>query len=523
MLYEIEENLSTGDIVLFSTRSIPGRTFRHCTESKYCHVGIIVKLPKSDKSNYGNSENSNILNTTGMKQPPTAEHVYVLEAQVDYDGLLEIAKSAASDSTSTSQQAAINFKVKTWASLQRLSSKLYSGYYDLVSVRKLKYLHGKKGADKIQEELMDLLFTRDSNNSATEEGKISNILENGISFTIHPHYFQNFFRDSLFENGLIYASPVEDRQIIVSAYFTAFIYQRLGIFDMENKSLITKFTPFHFSEDSTYKLPFNKSFVMGLESPMYIYLDYEVFADQVKVENKPLPLPVTDFPIVDKIVRERMTFNESILGTLRSGDLIFTQEESSVGKAIRRAWNGSVFSRVGVIIRIQGQHFVYDIAPYYVSQEEAKIPQTKILEGRIQSLHSYIHSTPFTKVTVRKLENEGTNVSVRMQEKRVHVALEFQQTLECPLNKKIREVFDNIDANSYIPRIRFDISGVFSCVFVLLMLKQLRLINVSDEPADLLSYTPQSILDFKKLNGDYKLTDELTVLNAFVTTGNHKV
>ncbi|KAG2377571.1 hypothetical protein C9374_009087 [Naegleria lovaniensis] len=534
MLYEIEQTLNTGDLVLFSTRSTPGRLFRFHTNSKYCHVGIIVKIPKSDKSNYSESESSLI-----QGKPPSAEHIYVLEPQVDYEQFLDLSllPAAALNSTISSKSStstndltqgssimsSSTFKIKVRASMIRLSSKLYSGYYDLVSVRKLKYLNGKKGSDLIHSQLFDLLFNRDLERK-DPLNDLANILESEFTFSMHPHYFNHFFRESLFENGLIFASPPEDRQLLISANFTALMYDKLGIFKMENSSIISKFTPFHFSEDSSYKLPFNKQLVMGLEDPMYIYLDYEVFADQLRVENKTLPLKVTDFPISDKIVRNRLSlnWNESLISTLRSGDLIFTQEESSVGRAVRRVWNGSLYSRVGVIIRIQGQFFVYDIAPYYLSQEEAKTPNCKILEGRVQSLHSYLASIPFIRVAVRKLESESTNVSMRMQEKRVHVSLQLEQTNECLMNKRIRELFENIDG-TFIPRIRFDVSNVFSCVFVLLMLKQLRLINVSDNPIDLLTYTPTHLLDFKKLNGDYKLGDEMILLNAEILINQHKV
>ncbi|KAF0983541.1 hypothetical protein FDP41_010606 [Naegleria fowleri] len=532
MLYEIEQNLNTGDIVLFSTRSTPGRLFRFHTNSKYCHVGIVVKIPKSDKSNYHSSESNESLLNQGKAL--SAEHVYILEPQVDYEQFLDLSSIVASNSiaskssTSTNDltkgsSMSSNYRVKVRASMLRLTSKLYSGYYDLVAVRKLKYLNGKKGSELIHTQLTDLLFDRDLERKDPQHD-LANILESEFTFSIHPHYFNNFFRESLFENGLIFASPPEDRQLLISANFTALIYEKLGIFKMENMNIISKFTPFHFSEDSSYKLPFNKQLVMGLEDPMYIYLDYEVFADQLRVENKTLPLKVTDSPICDKIVRNRLSlnWNDSLISTLRSGDLIFTQEESTVGRAVRRVWNGSTYSRVGVIIRIQGQFFVYDIAPYYLSQDEAKIPNCKVLEGRVQSLHSYLASVPFIRVAVRKLESEGTNVSMRMQEKRVYVSLQLEPTNECLMNKRIRELFENIDG-TFIPRVRFDVSNVFSCVFVLLMFKQLRLINVSDQPHDLLSYTPTHLLDFKKLNGDYKLGDEMILLNAEVLIHQHKV
>ena len=527
MINEIEHTFSTGDIVLFSTRSLPGRVFRYATNSKYCHVGIVVRLRqgKPTVGNHSKSFRKNVLkDETYVRKSESVEgdHIYILEPQADYETFLGIQANAI-QSTETNTPA-IDYQITTKASLQRLSSKLYSGYYDLVAVRKLKYQNAKSGAEEVAQKLSDLIFKREVD-PATSDNISSNILECDFRFSIHPHYFYNVFKDVLFDNGFIFTTPPEDRQLLVSAYFAALIYQKIGVFSIENNSIISKFTPKHFSEDCEYSLPFNKKLVMGLQAPVFIYQDYEVFQEEVRVDHKPLPLPLADFPIRDKIVRNKlsMTWNENLISQLRSGDVLFLQEPTTMGTATRKVWNGCTYSRVGIIVRIQGQFFVHDIAPYYLNMEEAKQPQYKILEGRTQSLYGYLHGTPFTRVAVRRLENEGTNVSVRLSEKKVYVSLLLEKTAECLLNRRIKELFENIDGK-YIPRIRFDVSGIFSVVFVLLVMKQLNLISVSDKATDLLNYTPTNLLEYKQLsNSSYRLGEELVLLNAEVDMNNHRV
>ncbi|KAL9648148.1 hypothetical protein ABK040_007513 [Willaertia magna] len=665
---EIQDKLQTGDIILFSTKSFPGRLLRFHTTSKYSHVGIIIKLK---------------------------DHNYILESSINYLKLIQLNYNL-NDTTLMS-----HFQ------LTKLQSKIYSNYYDLISIRQMKY-NSNEILLKIQERFEKLLFegnvplisykssntinivgnsgqslynqhqllpsstiikeeeekkrinnehvnnnhnnnsstttslvkkeevimaptttststtftSLENNNERKEEDNSSNSITNNnnnmitspsvsstqtpideslplnqnnklelihkqqqeeeeeekqlkeeekksprksprkevtvaatattiinsnnnntinnnndsmtlkkplllssIEFTLLPYYFNNYFKESLFDNAFIFQSPVEDQQLLISANVTAFILNQIGIFQINQMSIITKFIAKHFGEENEYKLPFNKEIVMGLLEPIFIYQDYQLFADEINVQNKPLPPDENEFPICDKIIRNNLFLNMELFYQLRTGDLIFFQRKDTIHTAIRRVWCGSKYSRVGIIVRLNNIPFVYDISPYYLHQKEEI--REKILEGRMISLFSYLHSNPFTLVSVKRLDTQqhlhnGGNLTFRFQEKKatiqmsLHIkdsSLNQKGSFECPFEKKIKEVLENVDG-SFMKRIRFDVSGILSCVFVLAIFKQLGLITVTDNLPDLLSYTPNNLLEFTDLNNNLALGEETTLLTT---------
>eukprot|EP01080_Neovahlkampfia_damariscottae_P001248 gene1248-11337_t len=347
-----EENLHTGDIILFSARTPIGRINRFHTNSNYSHVGIILKSRK-------------------------AKETYVLDANVERRSVWEDFE---------------NKKLALTGSIQTIQSKLYSGVYDLVAIRKIHFVRPTTEIFGIHEEdeEEDPLFI-----------KLLNLSKQIIKMGIHPKKYESYV-SHFSKNEYVNWATAPELSMILSGEYIAYLLTELNILPRDHMKDVPKYRPSLF-ESKSYKLPWNKEIVKEVENEVYIYLDYQVYLEDISIRSEePIPEYFDKDDYQPNIYIETCFDLENL--QLKTGDLIFFEEMGKVSDCFERIQE-SHFTRVAMIIQLPGIDipFIYDAPDFYLAQFQSQTNKKKLLEGRFMNLDSFIQSGCFKRIVIRKL------------------------------------------------------------------------------------------------------------------------
>jgi hypothetical protein len=204
--------------------------------------------------------------------------------------------------------------------IQSLSSKIHSGLYDIVAIRKMKMSDRPSGpsrsplspnSDRTEITIQCEMSTpfQESSFRSVIDPTIHSCGDNDLlrqffdlsvesfQIQIHPDKRDRLLRDKFFETTYIFASEADETSMLVSAEYVAAMFTAVGIFDKNTTNMIAKFKPFHFGSDSAYKLPLDLNHCVGFERELYIFQDYPLISTDVSImaiEELPEGFPKLD-------------------------------------------------------------------------------------------------------------------------------------------------------------------------------------------------------------------------------------
>ncbi|KAL0489864.1 hypothetical protein AKO1_009343 [Acrasis kona] len=474
---DIKNDLKTGDLILFSARSYVGRSIRESSNVLWSHVGIII--------------------TPSFCEP------LVLEACIDRHSL---------NSFMTSDRLLVS------GCIQSLSSKIHSGLYDIVAVRKLKMrshvlLSATTPGSDAGQELMPEVgmnvgdvcikfserenFILDEMLYKDEDTILCQLLDLSIesfSIKIHDHKRSSLLMPQFFDNKSIFASDPEDVKMIVSAEYVAVMYTALGLFERQTNATICKFKPFHFGSDSSYDLPVDDRNSEGWDKETYIWMDYPLSSADVSILKK-VELP-TLYPTIRESDIQNFFFgyNSTWAMGLKTGDLIFLREVSEVGAGICKMYNFThVYTRVCMVLIFDGVKdvYLYDSPAFFTNVMDLKELNKKYLEGNIINLNSILQSKCLSSVGIRRLKRkpyevgaidvsqspDAFSVSIDGQQL-IHTTVEMGKSKHDPVRERLYALFENVCELD--PNVRVDVSSILSGYFVTSAYEQLGIIAKQD-------------------------------------------
>jgi hypothetical protein len=144
---------------------------------------------------------------------------------------------------------------------------------------------------------------------------------------------------------------------------------------------------------------------------VYIYLDYQVVEEELIIREKPFPPLIYPCATKEKPCNFVRDLYDLERFGLSSGDLVFFEEVSEVAQCLQETYHIE-YTHVGMVVRIAGIAipFIYDIPPFYLAGYQAKKVSSKLLEGRLIALDTFISSGLFKRIMVRKLYKVGSMV-----------------------------------------------------------------------------------------------------------------
>lgn len=565
-----QKNLSSGDLILLSARSLYGKTIRFTNRAAWSHVGIIVKsqflsetyvlevvIDRESLYNCCCQKTTTIMKDEDVQQQQSSPLLPPIPSTPDTSS--GDTGSSNNDENSDSQQQQestdkpldANRKNKNSTSkrmlmfgtqLQPLRSILYSGLYDLVAYRKIRW---KKNLtmDDIEavmrnkfppnhstcENVVEYSNTNIGNRhsgymSDSDEGSSSstrslyssiedyltcrllNFSNQKMQVEIHPQKFEETL-SSLFQDDLILSASVDDIRCLASAECVASIFFKLGIFTSPSAStLIPRFIAGHFGVVTPYYLPFNPDLVDRLSKEHYIYTDFQIWLPDVQIRTLP-KFPEFIPPIK---ISYMQTFNTdpAYLRSLRlkSGDLIFFREEGLIGESALKLQGGN-YTRVSMVVCFPGINkiFLLDAPSWYVTRKEIEGDVDKVLEQRIVTLDGVLTGGAFSRVAIRRLLKDS-KVSVNISTK-IYSYLRVTSMADDVARSRIVSLFDGIEQD-YGPLLRFDVSSVLSGHFVAMTYSQIGLLPSHETGGEHFVYKTSSVWESQTLADGYRLGDE---------------
>lgn len=206
----IQDGLQTGDLVLFSGATSSGAIIKFFDHSTYSHVAVVLKAKYT-------------------------QQLLVFEASTNRAGLVDIQSG----------------KVLKGVEVLPLRQKIFSGWYNLVAVRRLT------GIDQEQREEMYaklLEFREEVQGRPYEKDKLELILS---SIDFQEDYL-SFLRNTH-----------EDLSSLFCSELVAAAYKRMGL--LKTKKLSNEFTPDDFSNNGDLELNFGQ-----LEPEVYVELKFDM-------------------------------------------------------------------------------------------------------------------------------------------------------------------------------------------------------------------------------------------------------
>lgn len=556
---EVEKNLKTGDIVLFSSRSYVGRSVRWASKSFFNHVGIVIKVD------------------------PFTSEPFVMDVSVCRSPLF---KSPQSNTLIVGSQ------------ITTLRSKMYSGLFDLVAVRPLKLqgnahhlfmnvvldeirVLGKSISQQQQQEEEEEVGEEEDEKQNADNDPSPRPVESAMDMVplitnpdvekkldpltirllelsmyqfelkVHEEKMQKYYKPVFFDTKFIYACAPDDVGSLVSAEYVAMIFHKLGIFDLgatpdSVEDVISKFKAKHFTSNSKYELPLT-NIVRRIDKEMYLYLDFQVYDEDLIIRTSPQP-PLT-FPRSKKsLVRNVYTTDLELqqLG-LKNGDLVLISEEGIVSDCVRKITN-CTWTRIGLIVSFPGisKPFVYEVPPLYLAQYEFKKIKSKLLEGRMVSLSSIMQNEYYSRIAIRRLRKRGAvdecdnndddlgggrtgpPRTLRRTDSLlggfnssalIHAAIELnEKNTDSVEQRRLEQLFNTItDHGQYGPDIQLNVSSILSGYFVAVCYKQLGLLKDATH-AELFVKYPVSQFQSKQmtdLQRGYYLDKEFVLKNKY--------
>jgi hypothetical protein len=468
------KHMNSGDILLLSARNMYGRSIRFLNRTLYSSVGIIVK--------------SKLMN-----------EVYVLEVSIERESLYQC-YYAKED---------CDRKLMFGTQLQPLRSILSNGLYDLVAYRKVEWRrdvdvsHLMRDTFSTQKEFPVVNYDPNIDDYITS--RLLNFSTNRTQVLMHPGKFKEVF-SSMFQNGIILAASVDDLRCLASAELVATIYFKLGIFQSEQyTSLIPKFIAGHFSSYSPYELPFNKEMVLGFNKENYIYLDHQVWQEDIVIPNAiefPEAVPGVQSSLIQLFNTDPIVLNKL---KLKTGDLMFFKEEGAVGEATLQTAGGN-YSRVCMVMKIPNINkiFLLDTPNYYITKAELQFPRPKLLEQRLVSLEGVLTGGPFSRVAIRRL---AKTIPVPPVNHNVYAYLELNDDPDDPFRLRMQQVFNNLNKD-FENLFRIDVSSILSGYFVTMAYQQLGLLESdANDSEKWLNMTPLA-WESQTLAKGYALSEE---------------
>jgi hypothetical protein len=489
-LKDVQNKLSSGDIVLLSARSIHGRTIRSTNHSAWSHVGVVVK--------------SNLLH-----------ELYILEVVVQRDSLYHACfddvycpndKTIMNLNTNSNNNNINNNNnnnnsngvgygsrsVIIGTQLQPLRSVIYSGMYDLIAVRRLKWKESlsRIGIDQILREQfpsnMPPEYDIISSGTILDDyltSRLLNFTNQRMKLQIHPQKFRETLAP-LFADNFILSASMDDIKCIASAECVALLFFKLGIFRSGTNlnDIVTKFVPSHFASSSPYYLPLNTAIVDNISGERYLYSDFQLWRQDILVSTDELPKRPDYLPTIKISSLQAYNTDPDYLRSLglRSGDLIFFREEGVMGEAALKL-QGGTYTRISMVVCLPNINkiFLLDAPTWYVNRQEVRTrKETKVLEQRLVTLDSILMGGAFSRVAIRRLlkkEDATFNTS-----NRIYAYLKVKPKENNIAWKRINSLFDIIEKD-YGPLIRFDITSILSGYFVAMAYSQLGILSSEEQ------------------------------------------
>lgn len=227
-----------------------------------------------------------------------------------------------------------------------------------------------------------------------------------VQFSLHKKKYE-FLIEKYYDHHYIQNASPEELACVISGEYLAFVLNKLNIFKNAYKD-VPKVRPGHFFSGSDVELPWNKEIIQYISKEFYLFLDFQVYMEELKVRESPT-IP-KNYPCLQKEVPPvflRDCFDLDRFN-LSSGDLVFFSEVSEVAKVIQQ-FSGEEYTRVAMILRIPGISipFIYDSPPFFVAHYESDKPRFKFIQGRLVTLDSFIQTGNFSKIMFRKLTKYG--------------------------------------------------------------------------------------------------------------------
>lgn len=275
------------------------------------------------------------------------------------------------------------------STIQTLRSKVYSGGYDLIAVRKLVWQSKSSRNDHFQQlqiippnEYSEFGILNPEQPCPFELEPIAlrmlEISQYRMTHRFNKKRWDDFIYPSFFENKLIFGASEDDLSMLCSAEYVAMIFNKLNIFKDNEKSrnVVPLFKPKHFSSGCAYAIPFNEELIRDFQLEMYIYLDYQVFPEDIVLRTK--PEFNFSFPKAPKSLCYSYYSSPNSLQSLslKTGDVILFQEEGPVANMIRKVSKNG-YTRVAMVVSFPGirKLFLVDAPPMmYVSTLEQSHP-----------------------------------------------------------------------------------------------------------------------------------------------------